>query len=164
MPGPEAHEWFEDARCPEVAGGGAGGSQQPARLPVSPAAAGRRRPVGFTGVLPVVWITNHRKNGFFIFRPGEGYEYVMVLTAGGLLLPGTGAGRWSLDHATGIFDPPAGPRPGSPPSPTSLVGSDCSQSSGAVRGFLNQTLSVVPGGTELPSLLLDELVDRLRQS
>jgi Streptomyces sporulation and cell division protein, SsgA len=35
---------------------------------------------------------------------------------------------------------------------------------GAVRGFLNQTLLVVPGGTEIPSLLLDDLVDRLRRS
>ena len=28
----------------------------------------------------VAFITNHMKNGFFIFRPGEGYEYVMMLT------------------------------------------------------------------------------------
>jgi putative oxidoreductase len=35
---------------------------------------------GVVGVMLVAWITNHRKNGFFIFRPGEGWEYVMVLT------------------------------------------------------------------------------------
>jgi putative oxidoreductase len=58
------------------------------------------------GVMVVAWITNHRKNGFFIFRPGEGYEYVMTLTFCGLLLGGIGAGRWSLDNALGIFDPP----------------------------------------------------------
>ena len=34
----------------------------------------------------------------------------------------------------------------------------------AVRGFLDQTLSVVPGGNELPGPLLDDLVDRLRRS
>lgn len=58
------------------------------------------------GVLGVAWITNHRKNGFFIFRPGEGYEYVMTLVASGFLLCGTGGGKVSLDHALGIFDPP----------------------------------------------------------
>ncbi len=56
------------------------------------------------GVMLVAWITNHRKNGFFIFRPGEGYEYVMTLTAAGLLFCGTGAGRISLDRALGIDD------------------------------------------------------------
>src|ERR1039458_2542347 len=28
---------------------------------------------GVVGVMLVAWITNHAKNGFFIFRPGEGY-------------------------------------------------------------------------------------------
>ena len=54
------------------------------------------------GVMLVAWITNHRKNGFFIFRPGEGYEYVMTLTAAGVLFCGTGAGKVSLDHALDI--------------------------------------------------------------
>jgi putative oxidoreductase len=61
---------------------------------------------GVVGTMLVAWITNHRKNGFFIFRPGEGYEYVMTLTACGLLLAVVGAGRWSLDHAFGFEDPP----------------------------------------------------------
>src|SRR6476661_1377441 len=61
---------------------------------------------GVVGVMVVAWITNHLKNGFFIFRPGEGYEYVMTLTAVGLLFCGTGGGRISLDHALGVFDPP----------------------------------------------------------
>jgi len=61
---------------------------------------------GVVGVMLVAWITNHRKNGFFIFRPGEGYEYVMTLTFCGLLFGGTGGGKYSLDHALGIFDPP----------------------------------------------------------
>jgi putative oxidoreductase len=50
------------------------------------------------GVMLVAWITNHRGNGFFIFRPGEGWEYVMTLTACGLVLAILGAGEWSLDH------------------------------------------------------------------
>ena len=56
------------------------------------------------GVMLVAWVTNHRKNGFFIFRPGEGYEYVMTLTAAGLLFCGTGAGEISLDHLFDIDD------------------------------------------------------------
>ena len=54
---------------------------------------------GTLGVLLVAWITNHRGNGFFIFRPGEGWEYVMVLSVLSLAIGGLGAGTWSLDHA-----------------------------------------------------------------
>ena len=61
---------------------------------------------GLVGVMLVAWVTNHRKNGFFIFRPGEGYEYVMTLTCCGLLFGAAGGGRWSADYAAGIFDPP----------------------------------------------------------
>src|SRR5207248_11053241 len=57
---------------------------------------------GVVGVMAVAWITNHRGNGFFIFRPGEGWEYVMTLTATGLALGALGAGRRSLDRAIGI--------------------------------------------------------------
>jgi putative oxidoreductase len=56
------------------------------------------------GVMLVAWITNHRGNGFFIFRPGEGWEYVMVLTACGVALATLGAGGWSLDEALGLFE------------------------------------------------------------
>jgi putative oxidoreductase len=51
------------------------------------------------GVMLVAWITNHRGNGFFIFRPGEGWEYVMTLTFVGLALAVVGPGEWSLDEA-----------------------------------------------------------------
>ncbi|MFZ4585068.1 MAG: DoxX family protein [Acidimicrobiia bacterium] len=54
------------------------------------------------GVMLVAWITNHRKNGFFIFRPGEGWEYVMNLAVASLALASIGAGDWSLDHALKI--------------------------------------------------------------
>ena len=56
------------------------------------------------GVMLVAWITNHRKNGFFIFRPGEGWEYVMTLTAAGLFFCGAGGGRIAIDHALSIDD------------------------------------------------------------
>jgi putative oxidoreductase len=60
---------------------------------------------GIVGTMLVAWITNHRTNGFFIFRPGEGYEYVMTLTLVALGFAGYGAGRLSLDHALGWFQP-----------------------------------------------------------
>jgi putative oxidoreductase len=62
---------------------------------------------GVVGVMLVAWITNHRGNGFFIFRPGEGWEYVMVLTACGVALAALGAGDWSLDAALDVFDEPS---------------------------------------------------------
>lgn len=57
---------------------------------------------GVVGVMLVAWITNHLKNGFFIFRPGEGWEYVMVLTVAGFVLAVVGPGGWSLDRAAGL--------------------------------------------------------------
>jgi putative oxidoreductase len=59
------------------------------------------------GVMLVAWITNHRGNGFFIFRPGEGWEYVMTLTVVALAIGAVGPGSWSLDDALG-FDELAG--------------------------------------------------------
>ena len=51
---------------------------------------------GVVGVMLVAWITNHRRNGFFIFRPGEGWEYVMVLTAMGVVVGTIGPG--AVEH------------------------------------------------------------------
>jgi putative oxidoreductase len=60
---------------------------------------------GVVGTMGVAWITNHLRNGFFIFRPGEGYEYVMTLTLAALALAGLGGGEWSLDNALDVFQP-----------------------------------------------------------
>lgn len=57
---------------------------------------------GVVGVMLVAWITNHLRNGFFIFRPGEGYEYVMTLTLLALALAMLGPGGWSIDHVAGL--------------------------------------------------------------
>lgn len=57
---------------------------------------------GVVGVMVVAWIINHRGNGFFIFRPGEGWEYVMTLTAVGLAIGVVGPGEWSLDELLDI--------------------------------------------------------------
>jgi putative oxidoreductase len=54
---------------------------------------------GVAGTMAVAFVTNHRKNGFFIFRPGEGWEYVNVLMWCGLAIGALGAGQWSLDGA-----------------------------------------------------------------
>jgi putative oxidoreductase len=59
---------------------------------------------GVVGVMAVAWITNHRGNGFFIFRPGEGWEYVMTLTVVALAIGALGPGSWSLDDAFGLDD------------------------------------------------------------
>ena len=56
------------------------------------------------GIMLVAWITNHRGNGFFIFRPGEGWEYVMTLALIGLTLAVVGPGEWSLDEALDLRD------------------------------------------------------------
>jgi putative oxidoreductase len=53
---------------------------------------------GVMGVMLVAFITNHLKNGFFIFRPGEGYEYVLTLLLVSFGLAGIGAGKWAIDH------------------------------------------------------------------
>jgi len=57
---------------------------------------------GVVGVMTVAWAINHRGNGFFIFRPGEGWEYVMTLALAALPLAAVGPGAWSLDHAFDI--------------------------------------------------------------
>jgi putative oxidoreductase len=54
------------------------------------------------GIMTVAGITAHRTNGFFIFKPGQGYEYVLMIGAVALAIGILGAGQVSLDHAIGI--------------------------------------------------------------
>lgn len=51
------------------------------------------------GIMTVAFVTVHRKNGFFIFREGEGYEYVMTMAFALTALAVLGGGRASFDHA-----------------------------------------------------------------
>jgi putative oxidoreductase len=51
------------------------------------------------GTMTVAFITVHRRNGFFIFNEGEGYEYVVTVAFALTALAVLGGGRWSLDHA-----------------------------------------------------------------
>ena len=54
------------------------------------------------GTMTVALIANHIRNGYFIFRPGEGYEYVLMIILVAGALAALGAGRWSLDHLIGF--------------------------------------------------------------
>lgn len=54
------------------------------------------------GTMVVALVANHAKNGFFIFRPGEGYEYVLMITLVSGALGALGAGGWSVDRAVGF--------------------------------------------------------------
>ena len=53
---------------------------------------------GVLGVMLVALIANHLKNGYFIFRPGEGYEYVLFIALTSVALAALGGGGWSLDR------------------------------------------------------------------
>ncbi len=59
---------------------------------------------GVVGVMAVAWAINHRGNGFFIFREGEGWEYVMTLGIVGVAIGAVGPGSWSLDDAFDLTD------------------------------------------------------------
>ena len=52
--------------------------------------------------MAVAFVTVHRKNGFFIFNPGEGYEYVGTVAFALAALAVLGPGKISLDHAFDI--------------------------------------------------------------
>ena len=57
---------------------------------------------GVFGTMAVAFVANHRRNGYFIFRPGEGYEYVLALAVVAVAIGALGPGRWSLDHLIGL--------------------------------------------------------------
>ena len=54
------------------------------------------------GTMTVALIANHARNGFFIFWPGEGYEYVLMIILVACALGALGGGNWSVDHAVGF--------------------------------------------------------------
>ena len=57
---------------------------------------------GVVGTMFVALVANHARNGFFIFRPGEGYEYVLTLIIAALALGALGGGDWSVDAALDV--------------------------------------------------------------
>ena len=63
---------------------------------------------GVAALMLVAFMTNHRKNGFFLSSAKEGYEYVVTVAVVSIALGTLGPGEWSLDDAFGIafpFDP-----------------------------------------------------------
>ena len=61
-----------------------------------PTAAGAVAATMFVAV-----VVAHRKNGFFIFNEGQGWEYCATLFVGCAALGALGGGRASLDHTFG---------------------------------------------------------------
>ena len=61
---------------------------------------------GVMGIVLVALMTAHRTNGFFIFKPGQGWEYVAFIAAMCLVMGTLGAGEWSIDDAADIFRGP----------------------------------------------------------
>jgi putative oxidoreductase len=57
---------------------------------------------GLFGVMVVAFIIAHRRNGFFIYNPGQGWEYVAIIMAMTAAIGTLGAGEWSLDNALNI--------------------------------------------------------------
>jgi putative oxidoreductase len=58
---------------------------------------------GVVALMLVAIITVHWKNGFFVFRPGQGVEYCLLIALMAIALGGLGAGRWSIDHAAKVW-------------------------------------------------------------
>ena len=64
---------------------------------LTPLAAG-----SLLGIMAVAFWIEHRKRGFFIFKPGQGWEYVAFIGVVSVVLGTLGAGEWSLDNAFDI--------------------------------------------------------------
>ncbi|HEY8080580.1 MAG TPA: DoxX family protein, partial [Acidimicrobiales bacterium] len=56
---------------------------------------------GLIALMTVAIVTVHRKNGFFVFRPGQGIEYCLIVAIAAGAVGALGPGRWSLDRALG---------------------------------------------------------------
>jgi putative oxidoreductase len=52
----------------------------------------------------VALVSAHWRVGFFVFRPDQGIEYVLVLAVVAVTVGTVGPGKWSLDKAFGIVD------------------------------------------------------------
>jgi putative oxidoreductase len=71
-------------------------------------AAGLLTPIAYGGLcalMLVAFATAHRTNGFFIFRPGQGWEYVVTVAFVSIALGPLGPGKWSLDDAFDLSFP-----------------------------------------------------------
>ncbi len=53
---------------------------------------------GLIGLMLVALVVEHWKVGFFVFRPGQGWEYVGMIALAAFAVGTIGAGEWSLDE------------------------------------------------------------------
>lgn len=58
---------------------------------------------GVIGIMVVAVVVAHLRAGFFVFRPGQGWEYCASIAAVALAIGIAGPGEWSLDHAIGWY-------------------------------------------------------------
>lgn len=54
---------------------------------------------GAAAIMFTAYFTHHRRNGFFIFNQGEGYEYVATVGVAAVAVAALGPGAWSADAA-----------------------------------------------------------------
>ena len=57
---------------------------------------------GIVGVMFVAIVVAHWKVGFFVFKPGQGWEYCASIAVTAVAVGTVGAGRWSLDRVLGL--------------------------------------------------------------
>jgi len=60
---------------------------------VTPVAA-----AGIIGIMIVAIVVAHWRVGFFVFHPGQGWEYCATIAVGALAVGIIGPGEWSLDN------------------------------------------------------------------
>ena len=54
---------------------------------------------GFIGIMLVAIVVTHWANGFFVFKPGQGWEYCASIAIVALAIGTIGSGKYSIDHA-----------------------------------------------------------------
>lgn len=57
---------------------------------------------GIIGIMLVAIVVAHWKVGFFVFLPGQGWEYCATIAIGALAVAAIGPGEWSLDNVIGF--------------------------------------------------------------
>lgn len=100
-------QWFSGIglRRPELQARMASGTELSAGLGL---VAGALTPVAcaaVVGLMLVAIVTVHGRNGFFIFRPGGGWEYCFVLAVAAVVLAILGPGSASIDDLVGLAPP-----------------------------------------------------------
>lgn len=53
-------------------------------------------------LMVVAIVVAHRHNGYFIFRPGQGWEYCAAILTVAVVIALLGPGKWSIDSALNL--------------------------------------------------------------